>query len=170
MNWICKYCGEDTSNVDYDYLDGHNHLSCVLEDFNSKLKKMKIKNWDKIRGFTYKGLTIVNPIYNADETKYMADVLNLNLPSKPKWELVVLTPGHKWKAVDDEYFEIMIWDDMKQNVMQRVTKDKIKSLSSFRQIFETMADELISKQKQMKFKAVSGPTNFNMGISSSMSI
>ena len=28
--WICKYCGEDTSNVDYDYLAGTDHISCIL--------------------------------------------------------------------------------------------------------------------------------------------
>jgi hypothetical protein len=28
--WVCKYCGKDTSNVEYDYLSGSDHLSCVL--------------------------------------------------------------------------------------------------------------------------------------------
>ena len=29
--WTCQYCGEDTSNVDYDYLHGFDHLSCALK-------------------------------------------------------------------------------------------------------------------------------------------
>jgi|TARA_B100000035_G_scaffold315080_1_gene333816 hypothetical protein len=30
--WICEYCDEDTSEVDYDYIgSGTNHLSCELE-------------------------------------------------------------------------------------------------------------------------------------------
>lgn len=29
-SWICSLCGEDTSNVDYDYLIGFDHLSCRL--------------------------------------------------------------------------------------------------------------------------------------------
>ena len=29
--FICKYCGKDTSEVDYDYLNGYDHLSCALE-------------------------------------------------------------------------------------------------------------------------------------------
>jgi hypothetical protein len=29
--WICKYCGEDTSGVDYDYLSGTDHISCILD-------------------------------------------------------------------------------------------------------------------------------------------
>jgi hypothetical protein len=33
--WICSLCGEDTSNVDYDYLFGTDHISCHL---NKELK------------------------------------------------------------------------------------------------------------------------------------
>jgi hypothetical protein len=29
--WICSYCGQDTSNVDYDYLAGTDHIECVLK-------------------------------------------------------------------------------------------------------------------------------------------
>jgi hypothetical protein len=30
--WTCKYCGKDTSEVDYDYLVGYDHLSCALDE------------------------------------------------------------------------------------------------------------------------------------------
>ena len=29
--WTCQYCNKDTSNIDYDYLHGYDHLGCVLE-------------------------------------------------------------------------------------------------------------------------------------------
>lgn len=29
--WTCQYCGKDTSNIEYDYLHGFNHLGCALE-------------------------------------------------------------------------------------------------------------------------------------------
>ena len=32
--FICKYCGKDTSEVDFDYLNGYDHLSCALEADN----------------------------------------------------------------------------------------------------------------------------------------
>ena len=58
--YICEFCGKDTSNVDYDYLVGFSHLSCVLTDMpelkdwakgNTKKKKpMEIKNWTKLTG------------------------------------------------------------------------------------------------------------------------
>jgi hypothetical protein len=28
--WTCQFCGKDTSNVEYDYLNGYDHLSCAL--------------------------------------------------------------------------------------------------------------------------------------------
>ena len=43
MEWICQYCGKDTSNIDYDYLVGNDHLECALK--NNKVKtKLKIEN------------------------------------------------------------------------------------------------------------------------------
>ena len=43
MSWTCRYCGKDTSDIDYDYLDGYDHLSCALS--NNKVKtKLKIEN------------------------------------------------------------------------------------------------------------------------------
>ena len=56
--YICAYCGKDTSTVDYDYLVGFSHLSCVLmdqlgdaidkEEKAKKKKPMEIKNWTKL--------------------------------------------------------------------------------------------------------------------------
>jgi hypothetical protein len=47
MNWTCQYCNKDTSNVDYDYLVGTDHLSCILENVKMKTK-LKITNPEKI--------------------------------------------------------------------------------------------------------------------------
>lgn len=44
MSWICRYCNKDTSDIDYDYLDGYDHLTCALIN-NIKVKtKLKIQN------------------------------------------------------------------------------------------------------------------------------
>jgi hypothetical protein len=29
--WVCSYCGRDTSDIDYDYLQGTDHLECILK-------------------------------------------------------------------------------------------------------------------------------------------
>ena len=110
---------------------------------------MKIRGWEKISGLTYKGLTIVNPIHNADETKYMADVLNLNLPQKPKWELVVLTTENKFRAVVDDMFHIMLWDEDKFSSRKTVSRNMMKSIKNFRMMVEDLIDEILSLQLTM---------------------
>ena len=110
---------------------------------------MKIKGWEKISGYTYKGYTIVNPIHNANETKYEATILNLNLPQKPKWELSVLTPQHKFivgENTADGIFYIVMWDDNKNHISRHVSKQRMKSISIFRNEYEEMIDEMLSRQ------------------------
>jgi len=102
---------------------------------------MKIKGWEKISGFTYKGYTIVNPIHNADETSYEATILNLNLPQNPKWELNVLTPKHKWKVDGD--FSIILRDDENRSTINTIDKVCMASISIFRQTFEEMIDKIL---------------------------
>ena len=121
---------------------------------------IKINGWEKISGITYKGFSIVNPIHNAYETKYMATVLDLNQSHKPKWELNVLGPGHKWKAVTDDKFHILLWDEDKFSARREVSKDMISSVSSFRQIFETLVDEVLDvRRKNSLFTNVSKRIN-----------
>ena len=76
--YICAYCGKDTSGVDYDYLVGHNHLSCVLMDQLSdaiekekkmnKKKPIEISNWDKLVGnkFDVMGASFVISVAHTD--------------------------------------------------------------------------------------------------------
>ena len=103
---------------------------------------MKIKNFDKISGYTYKGYAIVNPMHNADETKYFATILNLNNPQKTKWELSVMTPAHKFKT--DDTFSIILKDDENRSTISSVDKQRMKSISIFRNTFEEMIDKLLS--------------------------
>ena len=77
MSWICRYCGKDTSDIDYDYLDGYDHLSCALNNIKVKTK-LKITNPEKINSknicldksiveINYVGL---NATVNADNETY----------------------------------------------------------------------------------------------------
>jgi hypothetical protein len=145
-DWICKYCGKDTKCVDMDYLVGVDHLSCILTaiDEAKKPKVMKIKGWEKISGYTYKGYCMVNPIHNAGETKYMAEVLDLNQSHKPKWELSVLAPTHKWMLPNEDKFQIILWDDNGASVSNTLTKKEMELLPNFRMVFENLVDELLA--------------------------
>jgi hypothetical protein len=110
---------------------------------------MKIKGWEKINGFTYKGFCIVNPMHNAHETKYEATILDLNQSHKPKWQLSVLTPQHKFivgENTADEIFFIALWDDNKFSSTRQITKQRMKSISIFRNTFEEMIDEILKKR------------------------
>ena len=102
---------------------------------------MKIKGWEKVSGYTYKGYTIVNPIHNADETKYEATILDLNLPQKPKWELSVLMPEFKFKQDSD--ITIVLWDENKYRATKSVSKNMVSTLAGFRILFEDLVDELL---------------------------
>lgn len=103
---------------------------------------MKIKGWEKISGYTYKGYSIVNPIHNADETKYEATILDLNQSHKPKWELSVLTPAHKFKT--DDTFSIIVKDDENRSTINSLHKERMQSIVYFRCTFEEMIDKILS--------------------------
>lgn len=117
---------------------------------------MKIKGWDKISGYTYKGYCIVNPIHNAEETKYMVTVLDLNTPNKTKWELSVLMPKHKF--IQDNDIMVILWDENKNSTTKSILKDTISTIAGFRMVFENLVDELLKR------RLISAPT----GRSSSM--
>jgi hypothetical protein len=108
---------------------------------------MKIKGWEKISGYTYKGYSIVNPIHNAHETRYEATILDLNLPHKPSWELVVLTPKHKFlvgSSPEVGTFFITMRDDENRSTISQIDKQRMASISIFRNTFEEMIDKLLS--------------------------
>jgi hypothetical protein len=153
-HWVCSICGSDTSNVDYDYLVNYDHISCHLgvwggkdiPTHKSKLKKpMKIKNWDKISGFTYKGYTIVNPIHNATGECYYADVLNLNLPQKPKWHLeLLLGCGGITPAYGEHILKLL--DGNGLNIKHKIELVDIRSVALFRIRYEEIIDEMLARQ------------------------
>jgi hypothetical protein len=78
--------------------------------------------------------------------------------------LNVLGPGHKWKAVTDTNFHILLWDEDKFSARREVSKDMISSVSSFRQIFETLVDEVLDvRRKNSLFTNVSKRVNGGTG-------
>ena len=120
---------------------------------------MKIKGWDKITGYTYKGMCIVNPMTNADETKYYATILNLNVPQKPKWELSVLTDKHRFKQ--DNSFHIVLRTENNISSTTIATKQMMKSLVQFRMIVENMIDEILKIELTSAPKGIINHVNQN---------
>ena len=167
-NWVCSICGKDTLNVDMDYLMNTDHISCLLGVWGgkdvptnkSKLKKpMKIKNWDKISGFTYKGYTCVNPIHNATLSVYYADVLNLNLPQKPKWHLELVIDGN----FNGEH-TLTLLDGNGLNIKHKPELVDIRTLALFRARYEELIDEMLAAQ------LLSAPTYNSHSLSGTVNI
>jgi len=65
--WKCKYCNKDTSNIEYDYLFGYDHLSCALSS-EMELKdsnytsEFKIKEDEVLSVFRKYGVVSERPI------------------------------------------------------------------------------------------------------------
>jgi hypothetical protein len=117
---------------------------------------MKIKGWEKISGFTYKGYSIVNPIHNAGEEVYYATILNLNQVYKPKWDIeLTATPV---KGV----ITFRIKDNETQHLLAKshLTKTNIQTLKQFREQYEMLVDDILEEAQSYVKKAT---TNINGG-------
>jgi hypothetical protein len=117
---------------------------------------MKIKGWDKISGFTYKGYSIVNPIHDANEEGYFATVLNLNQVYKPKWD-IELTINNSTGVI-----KFRILDSVTQHLMAKshLTKTNIDTLQKFREQYEMLVDDILEEAQSYVKKAT---TNINGG-------
>lgn len=75
--WICQYCGQDTSDVDYDYLVGNNHLACIL--LANDDKGVKIENWNKLdnKVFEIAGVPMRVSGTQILESRYSIDVYEM---------------------------------------------------------------------------------------------
>jgi hypothetical protein len=117
---------------------------------------MKIKGWEKISGFTYKGYCIVNPIHDAKEEGYFATVLNLNQVYRPKWD-IELTLNNNTGVI-----KFRILDSVTQHLMAKshLTKTNIDTLQKFREQYEMLVDDILEEAQSYVKKAT---TNINGG-------
>ena len=117
---------------------------------------MKIKGWEKISGFTYKGYCIVNPIHDANEEGYFATVLNLNQVYRPKWD-IELTINNSTGVI-----KFRILDSVTQHLMAKshLTKTNIDTLQKFREQYEMLVDDILEEAQSYVKKAT---TNINGG-------
>jgi hypothetical protein len=117
---------------------------------------MKIKGWEKISGLTYKGYCIVNPIHDANEKVYYANVLNLNHQQKPKWD-IELTSNNNTGVI-----KFRILDSVTQHLMAKshLTKTNIDTLQKFREQYEMLVDDILEEVQSYVKKAT---TNINGG-------
>jgi hypothetical protein len=102
---------------------------------------MKIKGWEKISGYTYKGYSIVNPIHNANESVYYATILNLNQKHRPKWDITL--SAYAVKGV----VKFSILDNVTQHLLAKahLTKVNIETPQKFREQYEMLVDDILEE-------------------------
>jgi len=118
---------------------------------------MKIKGWEKISGFTYKGYSIVNPIHNAGEEVYYATVLNLNQVYRPKWDIeLTATPvkGVITFRIKDNLTTLLL-------AKSHLTKTNIDTLQKFREQYEMLVDDIL--EGRQNYTASKVTRNINGG-------
>jgi hypothetical protein len=121
---------------------------------------MKIKGWEKISGFTYKGFSIVNPIHNANEEVYYATILDLNQYNKPKWD-IELTSNDTTDVIT-----FRIKDNVTQHLMAKshLTKTNIDTLQKFREQYEMLVDDILEEAQSYVKKATKNINGGTTGI------
>jgi hypothetical protein len=117
---------------------------------------MKIKGWEKISGFTYKGYSIVNPMHNANEDVYYATILNLNHSNKQKWdiELTFRQTGRITFRILDNITTLLL-------AKSHLTKPKIETLKQFREQYEMLVDDIL--ESVQSYTATKVTKNINGG-------
>ena len=115
---------------------------------------MKIKGWEKISGYTYKGFCIVNPIHNANEDIYFATILNLNHEHKPKWDITLSEYAVKGVV------KFSILDNGSQHLLAKahLTKVNIETPQKFREQYEMLVDDILEEARSYLKKGTTGPS------------
>ena len=177
MKQICAYCGQDTYHVDWDYLVGHNHLSCILAA-EQTAEKMQIINWKKISGekLTVSGAEMYFTNCEENIKEYKCEI-HISLNKHPVFFLTLKKmPG---------MFDLEIEHSQMQTgtkVKRLIRVNDIKSIQTFivaveneiskNNIFKSMCNLIYELQleakKKTKLKPVSGNINFNMPVSQSI--
>jgi hypothetical protein len=100
---------------------------------------MKIKGWDKIHGYTYKGYCMVNPIHNAGEDTYYATILDLNHVVSSKWDIILRT------TKNSDIITLRIEDNITKHLLATsgLTKENIRTLQKFRVEYELLIDDIL---------------------------
>jgi len=136
INWICAYCGKNTSDVDYDYLVGTNHLVCVMQSDN---KKIKLENWNKLNGQLFSVMGIEFQFEKAEQTTDGRYTVWLNEEiSKSPHSLMRVDLYINDMQIDIKTFVPATFTSPPYHTSKKITKDHIKDPSIFIQTIGSM--------------------------------
>ena len=175
MKQICAYCGQDTYNVDWDYLVGHNHLACILIA-EQTAEKMQIINWKKLNGekLTVAGAQMYFTNCEENIKEYTCSIYDMD--SKTKlfllsfkkmvgcFDLEIVWPetGTKIKRV------VRLNEIQKQNQFTNLITNELLKNNVFKTYCALLREIQNTKSSKTKLKPVRGNVNFNMPKSGSI--
>ena len=108
---------------------------------------MKITGWEKLNGITYKGYSILNPIHNAMDTRYVADVMDL--ATKQRLSLDLETRDGIRALGNRTLYTIKLEDKRNRIIVQRVLDfEMLKSMATFRQIYEMCIEDYLKEVEE----------------------
>ena len=136
INWICAYCGKNTSDVDYDYLVGTNHLVCVMQSDN---KKIKLENWNKLNGQLFSVMGVEFQFEKAEQTSDGRYTIWLNEEiSNSAISLMRVDFYINDMQIDIKTFVPATFTSPPYHTSKKITKDHIKDPSIFIQTIGSM--------------------------------
>ena len=136
INWICAYCGKNTSDVDYDYLVGTNHLVCVMQSDN---KKIKLENWNKLNGQLFSVMGVEFQFEKAEQTSDGRYTIWLNEEiSNSAISLMRVDLHMNDMQIDIKTFVPATFTSTPYHTSKKITKDHIKDPSIFIQTIGSM--------------------------------
>lgn len=108
---------------------------------------MKISGWEKLHGITYKGYSILNPIHNAINTQYIADVMDLTTKNKLYMLLDLDSTYNDFGSI--RHYALILEDKLNKVKVQRIINyDMLQSMSTFRQIYELCIEDYIKEVEE----------------------
>lgn len=163
-NWICKYCGGDTSDVDYDYLIGVDHLICFMQ---SDTKKIKLENWNKLNGqmFSVMGVEFQFEKAEVAEDGRYTVWLNEEISNAPHSLMRVDLYIHVMQ-IDIKTFVPVTFSSPPYHTSKKITKDHIKDPSIF---IQTIGEMMMSDPNVRKVLDYLDEMGGNVGARSGMS-
>ena len=164
INWICAYCGKNTSDVDYDYLVGTNHLVCVMQSDN---KKIKLQNWNKLNGQLFSVMGVEFQFEKAEQTSDGRYTIWLNEEiSNSAISLMRVDLHINDMQIDIKTFTPATFSSPPYHTSKTITKDHIKDPSIF---IQTIGEMMMSDPNVRKVLDYLDEIGGNVGARSGMS-
>ena len=130
--WVCSICGENTADVDYDYLgSGTNHLGCEM------------KNWDEIKNHVNEKDD--SDSYTGPEPELKFDTITEELyTDEPHEELPFREKNWLQKKHEDKVF-----GNVQKQIYNEMTSDGLPEGGDAQAVLEShkLADEIVDNQK-----------------------